>query len=786
MAKEKLPFSSILDQILSDEPDYKALGLADAKDSGDDVLDRTHQYADTDFEDMIAESASKHTPIWGPKSGHAGYAERIAAKETAAPRINAVNANWQKDANRYLDDYTSKDGDNDSLINEVTESIERAYSSNNLAENSAAKKEISDAQVQKYVRDLLNQGVAPAKIAQKIEKLAEIELFNHQSATDYLQRNAGLMGLAYLEPNTYMDKSSPTYKHTAGRKTANSFKVVMEKNTSNSCRFATEEEAKAAGQELQSRWMGMPSDWRVEPSTDPVNYRFDQEKYRPVPIDKAPDTIPTGEVESDKTSTVEQCADCGEEGVSTGHMDCQEPGRVSEQEGLEDVHHDGALTDEETDEERAKRLEAQRQKDAPAAARLSEKNRESLRKAGSSNDCMRQHAAFKQQGIQIQARSVKQISACQDCAYFKQSVAGKTCNLYHLPVVANAQELSQIVNHLTPGVPSKQKHAALVQIANGDDKRVQNTRVASQTNIVKTADARVRNQEKRAAYTYHDERESSKKFSSDHIALMHQKGVTLARVAQWAEEKGFPDTDVSFAFRGFVQNLKKNASGKIVLAQDDMAYLNHIGIRNQAFSGAPKCASCPVHFNRETRAYDSDRGAQRVDQKFASRTPDAVRGMQAEVKEVNITAAKVRKLHQAGHSVQKIYNGVASKIGSLQAKKIIAGFIAEFKKTPGKLAVSAADRSFLEGKLGFKPEQIRMLNPNRRPVTQVVANVPDDVNVLSYPGMGKQAGEKKHVDGHSILAEYDLAGAHEMDDIDVSSPQRDEVETNSSFRVELD
>src|SRR5271167_4710497 len=277
MADEKKAakqYDSIIDAFLDKrEPEWDELDMADAKKSGEEITDWSHQYVDTKFEDDIAESASRHTPLWGGKSGQHLYEDRISEKEAAAPRINAVVAN------RRMNDYKSKDGDNDSLMNEVTESIEKAYSNSNLAENSAAKKEVSDAQVFKYIRDLLNQGNSPAKVAAKLEKLAELELFTRQSATDYLQRNAGLMGLAYLEPNTFMDKNSPTYEHTAGKKTG-SFAVVMEENTTNAQRFATEEEAKSAGHELQSRWMGMPSDWRVEPSNDPVNYRFDQESYR--------------------------------------------------------------------------------------------------------------------------------------------------------------------------------------------------------------------------------------------------------------------------------------------------------------------------------------------------------------------------------------------------------------------------------------------------------------------------------------------------------------------------
>jgi hypothetical protein len=737
---DKKPYNNIIDAILDErEPNWKDLEMEDAQKSGEEQLDRTHQYVDTEFEDDIAESASRHTPIWGPKSGTHTYENRIAEKEAATPRITAVTAN------RRMDDYKSKDGDNDSLMDEVTESIEKAYTNSNLAENSASKKEVSDAQVFKYIRDLLNQGNSPAKVAAQLQKLAEIELFNHQSATDYLQRNAGLMGLAYLEPNTYMDKSSPTYDHTASAKTANSFKVVMEENTSNAQRFATAEEAEAAAHELQSRWSGMPSDWRVVPSTDPVNYRFDQEQYRSVPVEKV----------------------------------------------------------------------------------------------GSSNACVQQKKAWDRAGIKPQAHSVKQVAACDGCVYFNKDARNKTCNLYHLPLVANAEELSQIVNHLTPGVPNNRKHAALVQIANGEGKRAQTAvQILAQTELVKAADAKVSNQAKRASSMFSDNRETNKHFSSEHVAKMHSKGASLEQIYNWAEEK-FGSVDTSLAFRGFVQSLKKNAKEKIVVASKDLSFLNSIGIRNAAFEGKEKCASCEYHkkalspvmdyeetgmnvrpcvncggdqrhfsYDEHNEVYCEECGevqpisvqdlmayqqsgktgskAPRVAQKFASSTVDKVRSKQAEAKEVTITAAKVRTLHQAGHSVAKIYKSAASKVGSVEARKAVAGFVEDMKKRPGKIAVSESDRAFLVGKLGFKPEQVRMLDPQRRPVTQVVASVPDDQHLLSYPGFEKHAGEKKATDGHAILNEFDLVGNHDMQDIDTSGPKRDDVEMDDHFKVDLE
>src|SRR5271166_4144677 len=216
---DKKPYDSIIDAFLDvREPDWKELDLADAKKSDDDWMDRAHAEVDTDFEDEIAESASRHTPVPPSKSAAHTYENRIADKEKAQPRVNAVKADWRKDARRDNDAYKNEHGDNDSLMDEVTMDIARAGKEGDLAPNSADKKEVSDEEVLKYVRDLLNQGKGPAKVAELLAKRAELELFNHQMATDYLQRNAGLIGMAYLEPNTYMDKTAPNYERTAGKK----------------------------------------------------------------------------------------------------------------------------------------------------------------------------------------------------------------------------------------------------------------------------------------------------------------------------------------------------------------------------------------------------------------------------------------------------------------------------------------------------------------------------------------------------------------------------------------
>src|SRR5271157_3136618 len=152
---EKL-YSSIVDAFLDDrEPDWKDLGLKDAKDSGEFQQDRSHQYVDDEFMDDIAESTSRHTPMW--PTGRTGSAEkkaqqarldaargthldRMAAKDDNISGVSGSSPNWRAStATQHPQDYKNSIGDDDSLFAEVTESLEAAYNSSKPKENSAGK-----------------------------------------------------------------------------------------------------------------------------------------------------------------------------------------------------------------------------------------------------------------------------------------------------------------------------------------------------------------------------------------------------------------------------------------------------------------------------------------------------------------------------------------------------------------------------------------------------------------------------------------------------------------------
>jgi hypothetical protein len=695
MAKEKLPYTSILDEILdSREPSWKDLDLDEAKKSGEETLDRTHSLIDRDFMDEISESASKHTPI--PPSKSATLTDRLREKEKASPRVSAVQENWHKDAYSREDEYRNAYGDSDSLFNEVTMSLEQAASGGNLKENTADKKEVTDAAVQKYIRGLLNQGTSPAKVAQKLEKLAELELFNHTTATDYLQRNAGMLGMAYLEPNTFMDKQNPNYRHNAG---------ALKHDT---CALCHKPGDRCTCEQDELAW-----NKGVE---EAKSMSFGGKLY---------------------------CTECKKDVVPKvlqGNSLCPHCDRII----------------------------------------FSTKPYEVTGSSGS-NECVASFEGMKRAGIKPQAKSVKQIGACPGCTFFKKDASGKRCNLYHLPVVANAGELSQIVNNLTPGVPLKQKRAALVQIANRTDEHVQpfDAGKTAQTQIVKTADASVYNQ---AARTQPVRRT----FTSGHLAKLHDKGVSLKDAYKWADKK-FGSIETSVAFRGFVQSLRKNDRGRIVIAASDLQFLNSIGIRNEKFEGSAKCASCPSHFGRPARPVEEDRGAMRVSGNFAQRTASVVAAQQKESAEAAITAADVRLMHQKGHSIERIFAVAAKKMGTPEAKRVVAQYLAKLKRVPGRIQVNASDQSFL-ARVGFKPEALRTLEQVRPPADRVVASS-GDAPILAYPGMNdpsKKTASKKAEDGHSILNEYDLSGPAAQQDISADEPDRLDVESNASFKVDVD
>lgn len=167
-------YASLLDQFLDEvEPDYSSLGLKQPKVIGDEFRAITADEADMDFLDEIA-GHSKHTPIAGGMRS-ASYTPRQLNKD--------------------------QESDNDSVLSEVTQTLSKAENTD------YEKKGLSDSEIESRLKLLLNLGWTPSKIAGYMgNRVAELKVFdNTQSSAEFIKDYAPGLGIAYIEPNFYMN-----------------------------------------------------------------------------------------------------------------------------------------------------------------------------------------------------------------------------------------------------------------------------------------------------------------------------------------------------------------------------------------------------------------------------------------------------------------------------------------------------------------------------------------------------------------------------------------------------
>lgn len=59
---------------------------------------------------------------------------------------------------------------------------------------------------------LLSLGHKPSRVAAYLDKLAELKLFDRKTTSEFLKDQAGVTGLAYIEPNFYMNSCDKSYE----------------------------------------------------------------------------------------------------------------------------------------------------------------------------------------------------------------------------------------------------------------------------------------------------------------------------------------------------------------------------------------------------------------------------------------------------------------------------------------------------------------------------------------------------------------------------------------------
>ena len=509
MAQEKI-YASIIDEFLDDrKSDWEQVGLKDAQKSGEEVKEWGDKYVDESFLDDLADES--HHTIVPPTSRSAVLYNRMAEKESALPRLSA----GQKAATPVrMEDYKNERGDDESLFNEITMSIEQAEGkAPESKQYGAANRNQTDEEILRYVKKLLNQGVPPAKVAAQIEKLAEIELLDKKDnmGMNYLNQNQGTLGMAYLEPNTYMDDVSPTY----GRNTASAEEGPKGKPFCSNC------------------------------NKDVTPEKREANEYCP---------------ECKKILTFKPKTGARELSVPEKHQLAIAKKTLTYSDAGAKIM--GGPTKEEA-REIIRRLTGK-----PA--------KESSQKTPA--DCVQQYRAWKAAGIVPRAQSVKKVAACDGCSLFKN----KTCNLYHLPVVANAQELAVVINRMTAGVPVKSKRAALIALANRQPMQVEVKKLGS------------RPVQKTSARTVESLRASREEpvsgFDIGSVETMHKRGVALDDIYKKGSLK-VGSVQAGYAIKAFIASLREKGT-KIALSQIDCTLLKQKLGMNNAIIGAVKCADC--------------------------------------------------------------------------------------------------------------------------------------------------------------------------------------------------
>jgi hypothetical protein len=99
--------------------------------------------------------------------------------------------------------------DGDSELAEAAENVQKKAAG---SETILRERALSDAEIQGYIKKLLNDGVTPKDVEARLGKLAQLNSFDRSMSSSFLDGQAGILGLAYIEPNAYMDSCPDSYQ----------------------------------------------------------------------------------------------------------------------------------------------------------------------------------------------------------------------------------------------------------------------------------------------------------------------------------------------------------------------------------------------------------------------------------------------------------------------------------------------------------------------------------------------------------------------------------------------
>lgn len=169
------PFSLIDTFLEETEPQWESLGLKKPKQIGEQFKDLSKSEADDAFLTEIG-GDSNHTVVPGARIGSGG-------RET-----------------KPVKDATTGDS-----------ALADAFKSLGAVENHNELDELTESEIKGRIEYLLSLGHKPSRVAGMIEKLAELKLFDRKQTAEFLSDQAGGMGLAYIEPNFYMNSCDKSH-----------------------------------------------------------------------------------------------------------------------------------------------------------------------------------------------------------------------------------------------------------------------------------------------------------------------------------------------------------------------------------------------------------------------------------------------------------------------------------------------------------------------------------------------------------------------------------------------
>lgn len=192
----------------------------------------------------------------------------------------------------------------------------------------------------------------------------------------------------------------------------------------------------------------------------------------------------------------------------------------------------------------------------------------------------------------------------------------------------------------------------------------------------------------------------------------------------------------------------------------------------------------------ESRRMASDRGQSEAPLTRVTAPTTQTATVKRAATQSTFTVEDAHKCHKAGQTLEQIYAFGTKSAGVVAASETIKKFVASLKTTNTKVALSQIDCRFLKGKLAEQNVIVGASKCGSCTYRNGMHCGLTGGTLLTFPGMDKTASKHKIADGapkdgHQMLNDFELARTARLGDIDISGPERQEVEMGNAFKLEF-